>query len=152
MARIYARKSGKSGSKKPLIPAQWVSYSGEEVERLVVKLGKDGVQAAQIGLVLRDQYGIPSVRAITGKTIMGILEGNGLKKAVPDELFNLLRRAVNLRNHLGNNKRDSHSKRALELLESRIRRVAKYYINVGRMPEGWKYDAEQAKLLVEKEA
>ncbi|MBI4015996.1 MAG: 30S ribosomal protein S15 [Candidatus Aenigmarchaeota archaeon] len=152
MARIYAKKSGKSGSKKPLIPAQWVTYTGDEVERLVVKLGKDGVQAAQIGLTLRDQYGIPSVRAVTKKTIMGILEGNGMKKAVPDELFNLLKRAVNLRKHLGNNKRDSHSKRALELLESRIRRVAKYYIANERLPESWKYNAEQAKLLVEKGA
>lgn len=152
MARVYARKRGKSGSTKPLIPAQWVSYSGEEVERLVVKLAKDGLQAARIGLVLRDQYGIPSVRAVTKKKLAKILADNELLPKIPQDLFNLLRKAVRLRAHLEANKRDRHSKRGLELLESKIRRLVKYYVSTGKLPEGWKYDAEQAKLIVEKGA
>ena len=150
MARIYARKRGKSGSKKPLVAANWVSYSKEEVERLVVKIAKDGYQTAKVGLILRDQYGIPSVKAVTGNTILRILEENELKPTLPEDLFNLLRKAVNLRDHLAKNKRDAHSKRGLELLESKIRRLVKYYVRTKGLPADWKYDPEQAKLIVEK--
>ena len=150
MARIYARKRGKSGSTKPLIPAQWVSYSAEEVERLVVKLAKDGLQPAQIGLVLRDQYGIPSVRALAKKSLTKILGDNKLLPKIPQDLFNLLVKAVRLRAHLDKNKRDVHSRRGLELLESKIRRLVKYYVGSGKLPEDWRYDPESAKLIVEK--
>ena len=152
MARIYARKHGKAGSKKPLVPAQWVSYSGEEVERLVVKLAKDGLQPAMIGLVLRDQYGIPSVKAAAGRTVTGMLANNNLLGAIPQDVFNLLKKAVRLRAHLEANRRDNTSKRGLELLESKIRRLVKYYRATGKLPADWTYDAERAKLIVEKGA
>ncbi len=115
-----------------------------------MKLAKDGMQAARIGLVLRDQYGIPLVRAVTKKTVSQILAGNSLAPQIPDDLFNLLRKAVRLRAHMKKNKRDAHSKHGLELLESKIRRVIKYYISTSRLPEDWAYDPERAKLIVEK--
>jgi len=118
----------------------------------VVKLAKDGMQAAQIGMALRDQYGIPLVRAVTKKTIGQILASNQLAPGIPDDLFNLLKKAVKLHAHMGLNKRDAHSKRGLELLESKIRRLVKYYTGTGRLPAGWTYNAEQAKLIVEKGA
>jgi small subunit ribosomal protein S15 len=135
-----------------MVTAQWVSYSTEEVERLVVKLAKDGLQPALIGLVLRDQYGIPSVKAASKKTVTQILAHNKLLPSIPQDLFNLLKRAVRLRAHLDRNKSDAHSIRGLELLESKVRRLVKYYCNVGKLPPDWKYNAEQAKLIVEKGA
>jgi small subunit ribosomal protein S15 len=149
---MYARKRGKSGSKKPMVPAQWVSYSEDEVARLVVKLAKDGLQPALIGLVLRDQYGIPSVKAAAKKTVTQILADNKLLPSIPQDLFNLLRRAVRLRAHLERNKHDAHSIRGLELLESMVRRLVKYYRGTGKLPADWEYDAERAKLIVEKGA
>jgi len=150
MARIYARRRGKACSKKPAVPAQWVTYSGEEVERLIVKLFKDGLQSAQVGLIMRDQYGIPSIKAVTGKTVTKILDENSLMPKIPEDMFNILKRAVKLRSHLERNKRDAHSVRGLELMESKIRRLVKYYTRTGRLPEEWRYDAERAKLIVEK--
>jgi small subunit ribosomal protein S15 len=135
-----------------MVPAVWVGYSPEEVERLVVKLAKDGMQAAQIGLILRDQYGIPLVRAVTKKTVGQILASNQLAPKIPDDLFNLLRKVVKLHAHMVLNKRDAHSKRGLELLESKIRRLVKYYTGTGRLPTDWTYNADQAKLIVEKGA
>jgi small subunit ribosomal protein S15 len=151
MARMYARKKGKSGSKKPVVPANFNIYTPEEVVRLIVKLRKDGNSAAKIGLILRDQYGIPSVKAICGKPIVKILEENKLTKSIPEDLYNLLQHAVNVQNHLTRAKKDYTSKRGLILLESKIRRLAKYYIRVGKLPKDWKYDPETAKLIVEKE-
>ena len=126
----------------------WVDYNKEEVEKLVIKLRKEGKTAAQIGLVLRDQYGIPSVKKITGKKISQILEENGLAMEIPEDLYNLLKRAVNLSNHLEKHKKDKHSARGLNILESRIRRLVKYYQAVGKLPETWKYTRETAKLIV----
>jgi len=148
LARMYARKRGRSGSTRPLVKARWVKYGKGEVEGLVVKLARDGLPPAMIGTVLRDQYGIPSVRDITGKKIKKILEEKGLAPEVPEDLLNLMKRAVNLRNHLEVHRKDLHSKRGLELIESKIRRLGKYYIRKGVLPENWKYDPERAKLLV----
>lgn len=150
MARMYARRRGKSGSKKPLAKATWSEYKKGEVERLVVKLAKDGLQTAKIGLVLRDQYGIPSVKDITGKKITAIIIENKLQPKLPEDLFNFLKRSVKLREHLEKNKKDMHSKRGLELLESNIRRLVKYYIRKRKLPEDWKYDPKRTKLIVQR--
>ncbi len=149
MARMYARKKGISGSKKPMVAAQWMTYKGEEVERLVVKLAKDGLSTAMIGLTLRDQYGIPSVKVATGKTVLKILDENDVSAKIPEDLMNLLKKAVNLREHMGKNKKDSTSKRGLELLESKIRRLIKYYRKEKKIPMSYKYDYERAKLIVQ---
>ena len=36
MARMYARKKGKSGSKKPSKKATWVTHSPQEIEKLYI--------------------------------------------------------------------------------------------------------------------
>lgn len=133
-----------------MVKADWVQYSGEETEKLVAKLARDGMQPAQIGLVLRDQYGIPLVKSAAGKTITQIMSENNLLQKIPYDLFNLLKKAVSLHAHLGKNKKDNHGIRALELLESKIRRLIKYYVAIEKLPSDWKYDAERAKLIVEK--
>lgn len=149
MARIHSRRKGKAGSKRPLATAKWVGYKDKEVERLVIKLRKDGLQAAEIGKILRDQYGIPSVRDITRKAITQILEESSLVPEIPQDLLNLLRRAVKLRGHMNKNKKDYTSKHGLELLESKIRRLVKYYVRKKRLPADFVYEPERAKLLVE---
>ncbi len=150
MARMYARKRGKAGSKKPAVKTtpRWVRYKKAEVEKLVIKLAKEEKPSTTIGQILRDQYGIPSVKNITGKTIAQIMKENNLYPKIPEDLFNLLKRAVDLREHLEENKGDYTSKRGLQLLESKIRRLGKYYKNRKVLPD-WKYDPERAKLLVQ---
>jgi len=150
LARMHSRKHGKSGSTRPYrkSPPKWVKYKKKEVEKLVLKLAEDGKSSAEIGLILRDTYGIPSVREITGKKITRILEENGLALELPEDLRNLMRRAVKLREHLKENKKDKSAIHGLELIESKVRRLGKYYVRKGKLPEGWKYDPEKAKLMV----
>ncbi len=149
MARMHSRKRGKSGSRKPLQKiAPWVSYSAKEVEQIVVKLSKQGMQSNKIGIILRDQYGVPSVKVATGKYVAKILKENTLYPEFPEDMFNLLKHAVNLRMHLEKNKKDYTSQRGLEMTESKIRRLGKYYIGRKVLPSGWKYDHERARLLV----
>jgi len=152
MARLHARRRGKSKSKKPDrdgVP-EWVTYSKEEVEELIVKLAKDGKTPSQIGLILRDQYGVPDVRPILGSKLTKVLEKNKLGLSLPEDLQALINKAVALRVHLDKNTRDKHNRRGLYLAESKIRRLTKYYIKSGRLPSDWRYDPEKARLLVSK--
>ena len=151
MARIHARRKGKAGSKRPSTKTtpRWVRYKKNEVEELVVKLAKEGNSTSKIGLILRDQFGIPSVKNMTGKDISEIMKDNNLYPEIPEDLLNLLKQTVNLREHLRTNKKDYTSKRGLELLESKIRRLGKYYDRKGILP-GWRYDPKQAKLIVQR--
>jgi small subunit ribosomal protein S15 len=151
MSRIYSGKRGKSGSKKPAVRSvpSWVDYKPEEVEALITKLRKQGHSMAATGLILRDQYGIPSVQAITGKPLLQIAKEKGIEPKLPEDLFNLLKRAVTIREHIQKNSKDQHAKHKLMLTESKVRRLAKYYISRNVLPSDWKYDASKAKLLVQ---
>ena len=151
MARMHARRRGSSGSKKPMVkdkPA-WVTMDAKEIEELVAKLGSEGKGSAMVGLILRDQYAIPSVRLSTGKTIGQIFRERKLMTRLPEDMQNLMRRAVSLNEHVKRNPKDLHNKRGLALIESRIRRLVKYYGREGMIPEGWKYSLDTAKLEIE---
>lgn len=152
MARIYSKKKGRSGSKKPAIklPPRWVKYKKKDVEELVIKLAKERHRSAKIGTILRDQYGVPDVKAIAGKSIVQIMKENKIYPEIPEDLLNLLKKAVSLGTHLEKNRADKHSRRGLENLESKIRRLVKYYSRKGILPRGWKYSYEEAKLIVQK--
>ena len=71
-----------------------------------------------------------------------------MPKGVPEDIYNLMVRAVNVHKHMAASKKDSKAKHGLELLESKIRRLGKYYARNGQLPEDWKYNVEDAKLLV----
>mgnify|MGYP001332038182 CR=1 FL=1 len=145
MARMHSRKHGKHGSKKPVkkINPEWISYDKEEVEKLIIKLDKEGQSSSKIGFVLRDQYGVPDTRYFKMR-ITEIMS----EKEVPEDIYNLLVQVVNLHRHMTEHRKDSKGKHGLELLESKIRRLGKYYARNGKLAEDWKYDIEDAKLLV----
>jgi small subunit ribosomal protein S15 len=149
MARMHSKKRGKSRSKRPLrtSPPTWSEYSREEVVDLILKYRKEEYPPSTIGTVLRDQHGIPSVRLATGKKITRILHENDEAPKLPEDLMNLMRQAVNLRKHLEENPKDLHSRRGLQLCESKIRRLTKYYRG-RKLPPDWRYDPERAELLV----
>lgn len=130
------------------IRPEWIEYSNEEIEELILKLRKEGNSTSMIGIILRDQYGIPDVKLVTGKKITKILEKHNQGFEYPEELMNLISKAVNIRDHLSENPKDLHSKRGLQIIESKIRRLVKYYTREGKLPEGWRYEPKKAALLV----
>jgi len=130
------------------IKPEWIEYSNEEIEELILKLRKEGNSTSKIGIILRDQYGIPDVKLITGMKITKILENHGQKLEYPEDLMNLIRKAVNIRDHLNENPKDLHTKRGLQIIESNIRRLVRYYTREGVLPEGWRYEPKKAALLV----
>lgn len=127
---------------------EWLELSDEEIIELIVKLHREGQSTSQIGIILRDQYGIPSTKSVLGEKITDILKNNGAEFEYPEDLLNLIKRAVNIREHLEENPKDIHSRRGLTKIESRIRRLVKYYTRNNVLPEGWRYDPKTAALLV----
>ena len=144
MSRMHSSRKGKAASRKPMVSSSpsWVQTQPDEVKELIVQMGKLGRPPSQIGLSLRDQYGVPNVRLLTGRTIVEMLAESGITPQMPEDLSSLIERAKSVARHINENKGDLSSSRGLQLIESKIRRLSKYYIREGVIPSGWKYTFE----------
>ncbi len=151
MARIHARKKGKSSSTRPYAPEPpaWVTMKPKEIERTVIRLSDEGLTTSLIGMKLRDQFGVPNVKLCSGKSIATILAENKRLPKLPEDISNLMKKAVNIGEHLTENPKDIHNRRALGLTEAKIRRLMRYYISKGTLPDDWVYNIKTVKLLVE---
>ena len=147
---MHSRKKGSSRSRPPMgarVPA-WSDMSQDEMEKVIMKLHDSGLSSAKIGLTLRDQYGVPSIKLVIGRNLNRYLKEKAALPEVPEDLGNLMRRALHIRKHLKMNDKDVHNKRALQLIESKIRRLVRYYHDTGRLALGWEYKPETAEMLV----
>jgi small subunit ribosomal protein S15 len=149
MARMHTRRRGSSGSDKPATdePPEW-----SDVEERVVELAEQGHDPSQIGMKLRDEgvqgTPIPDVKLATGKKLTEILDEHDAAPDIPEDLYNLLERAVRLREHMDENPGDAQNKRALQNTESKIRRLINYYRG-DELDAEFTYTYERAKELTE---
>jgi small subunit ribosomal protein S15 len=148
MARIHVHTHGKSHSTRPTSkgPAPWLSQNRDQISALVVELATEGLSPSEIGLRLRDAHGIPLVKHILGKSVTSILTENNIKSDMPEDLDKLVRKALGLQKHLRVHNSDHRNVRSLELIESKIHRLTRYYKREGRIPKNWKYAAVIAQL------
>jgi len=63
-----------------------------------------------------------------------------LSPEIPEDLFFLIKKSMNIRKHLEKNKNDKDSKFRLILIESKIHRLARYYKTSKQLPLDWKYE------------
>ena len=148
---MYSRKRGKATSHKPVdktVP-KWVSYKPAEVEALIAKLAKQVKSTSEIGLILRDSYGIPSVKALLGKKIGAVVKEKKLEGKLPEDLLHLIIRHIALMKHFKDNHHDMTAKRGMQLTEAKIKRLVKYYKGKKTLPADWVYDKTRAKMHVE---
>ncbi len=148
VGRLHSHNYGKSHSTRPLNPKSpsGITLEPKEVEELIIKYGKDDLSASQIGVKLRDQHSIPLVKPIIKKTITKVLEENDLKTELPEDLNNIVKKAIGLQKHLKSNKGDNRNVRSLELIEAKVHRLSVYYKKTGRIPQKWKYKSLIAQL------
>ncbi|GLE10637.1 hypothetical protein PINS_up022854 [Pythium insidiosum] len=106
----------------------------------------------QIGVILRDSHGIAQVKSVTGSKVLRILKKNGtlsgLAPEIPEDLYQLIKKAWLVRKHLERNRQDKDSKFRLILIESRIHRLARYYRTNRKLAPNWKYESATASALV----
>ena len=150
MARLHSRKKGKSASQRPsrLEKPVWVERSADEVEDLVVKLARKGFSKSMIGIMLRDSYGIPLAKVVSGKKIKEILKENEIDEVLPEDLLNLVKKALNIRKHIETNHKELDGKKGLHRTESKIYRLIKYYKKSKQLPQDFRYDPEEIRTLV----
>lgn len=147
MGRLHTHRHGQSHSIRPITSSPtWVKQNNQEIEELILKYAKDGLTTSEIGVKLRDQYAIPLVRSITKKSITEILEQKGVKQEMPEDLNNIVRKALGLQKHLKTHTSDRRNVRSLELLEAKVHRLSSYYKKIGRIPKTWKYKSVIAQL------
>lgn len=151
MAKMYSRKRGHAGSKRPSkrTISSWVRYKDKEVELLITKLAKEGKTSSQIGIILRDSYGIPDIKTLMKKNVTAVLKEKGLLKEIPEDVVSLIKRSILIRKHIEANKKDEAAKRGLIITESKIKKLVKYYKKSSRLPESWTYDPSNIKLYLE---
>ena len=147
---MHSRAKGKSGSKIPSkkIPS-WAPYKEKEVEKLIIKYGKSEKSSSEIGMILRDSYGINSVKALTGKKITAVMSENKLEKNLPEDLLNLIKKMVGVKQHREKNRQDQTAKRGELLTSSKIRRLVKYYKSTSKLPADFNLDMNRLKIYLE---
>ena len=151
---MHTRRRGTSGSDKPAAdePPEWSDVDPEKVEERVVELAEQGYDPSQIGIKLRDEgvtgTPVPDVKLATGKKVTEILAENDAEPELPEDLRNLMERAVRLREHVQENGQDFQNKRALQNTESKVRRLVNYYRG-DELEADFTYSYDTAKQLLE---
>ncbi len=142
MARMYSHRRGKSGSKRPSarLKPKWVQAPPEELKRIVVSLAREGHSKSSIGITLRDRHGIPSVKSATSMTVGEILKEAGEYPMQAEDLNLLIKKAQTMRRHSEKYRSDRLNVHNIQLVESKIRRLAKYYKKKGILPADWRYE------------
>ncbi len=151
MARMHSKGKGNSGSNRPHLskPSDWSNSDKKEVEEIINRLSGEGLSSAEIGTALRDKHGVPDAKLVTGERISQTIARSGNSPKYPEDLMSLMRRALRLIDHLSQNGKDIHNRRQLELCESKIRRLSKYYKENKRLGPEWTYKRDQLRLMVE---
>ncbi|GAB3311005.1 30S ribosomal protein S15 [Haloplanus salinarum] len=151
---MHTRRRGSSGSDKPVAdePPEWSDVDEADIEERVVELAEQGHDPSVIGMKLRDEgvkgTPIPDVKLATGKKLTEILEEHDAEPELPEDLHNLMERAIRLREHMEANPQDHQNKRALQNTESKIRRLVNYYRG-DALDEDFTYSYEVAVELLE---
>ena len=150
MARMHTRRMGSSRSKPSYRESapEWCDMTKEELEKHILRLHEGGMSPTMIGLTLRDQCGVPNVKLIIGKKLAQFLKESAEVSDIPEDLANLMRKAIRMRKHMAGNHHDVHNMRWLTLTENKIRRLAKYYRRSGKLSADWKYDPKTAEMLI----
>ncbi|HYB45207.1 MAG TPA: 30S ribosomal protein S15 [Nitrososphaerales archaeon] len=148
MARIHSHRHGKSHQTRPTSTStpSWVTYGADETKAAILKLAKDGLTPGQIGMVLRDDYGVPLVKPLLGKSVTEVLVEGKAAPPLPQDLRDLIDRAERIKRHLAEHKGDRKNVHSLELVEAKIYRLSKYYKDRGLLPKSFKYTTVVAQL------
>lgn len=111
----------KSTAEKYAKPA-WLKMSEEELVKVITTLSEK-YQPAQIGLILRDQYGVPTTK-VYGKKLGDYLAQIG--KTENHELKNVEKKVEKIVEHLKKNITDKRSKHHLQKSASKLNAMKKY--------------------------
>lgn len=100
----------------------WVKIKEPELKKIIAELSEKH-SPSQIGLILRDQYGVPTTKVL-GKKLKKYLLELGIEKN--EELDNAEKKVERMKTHLKNNRTDKRTKHKLQKAQSRLNKTRKY--------------------------
>jgi small subunit ribosomal protein S15 len=103
----------------------WLKVSEEELKKIIAELAEK-YPPAQIGLILRDQYGIPTAR-LYGKKLSHYIKEIG-KYNEKMELENISKKVEKIEEHFKKNPQDKRTKHKLQKAKSRVE-IKKRYLS-----------------------
>ena len=101
----------------------WLKMKEDELKKIIAELAKK-YQPAQVGLILRDQYGIPTTR-LYGKKLSHYLKEAGLETNA--DLTNAEKKFEKIKEHLTKNRGDKKAKHKLQKAQSRVNILRRYF-------------------------
>jgi small subunit ribosomal protein S15 len=102
--------------------ADWTKIKPADIEKIIVELARQGNAPEKIGLILRDQHGVPKAKLL-GIKIGKVLEKN--KLAIDSEKKNISTKIENLKKHSAKNKHDYTAMRKAVMYTATINRRTK---------------------------
>jgi len=100
----------------------WLKMTEEEMKKLILELSERN-QPAQIGLILRDQYGIPTTK-VFGKKLSAYLKEAGRNEFF--EVKNIEKKVAKIKEHMKNNGQDKKAKHKFQKANSKLNALRKY--------------------------
>jgi len=101
----------------------WLKYTDKEVKAIILKLAEKGFTSERIGLILRDQYGIPKTKLYNLKISKILKEKDKFKEPT---LINLEKKLDKIINHYQKNKQDKKAERSLIITKAKLKKTKEY--------------------------
>lgn len=111
------------GKRQVIDKPVWLKMTEEELKKLIAELSEK-YQPAQIGLILRDQYGVPTTR-VFGKKLSVYLKEMG--KESNTEVKNIEQKVSTMVEHLKRNGQDKKAKHKIQKANSKLNKMKKYF-------------------------
>lgn len=102
----------------------WLKMEEKELKKIIEELAKKGKSSSQIGIILRDQYAVPTTK-VFGKKLNSYLKELGIDKN--EVLENAEKKAENLKEHVKNNVTDRKAKHKFQKAQSRVNVLKRHY-------------------------
>jgi len=101
----------------------WVKMKEPELKKTIAELAQKH-SPSQVGMILRDQYGIPTTK-VYGKKLKAYYDELGIE--VNEDLENAEKKVESIQEHLKNNITDRKAKHKLQRAQARLNITRKYY-------------------------
>ena len=101
----------------------WLKYSEDEVKAIILKLADKGMTSEKIGLVLRDQYGIPKAKIYNLKISKILKEKDKFQEPAIGNLKTKLEKVIT---HYKKNKQDKKAERSLIITKAKLKKSQDY--------------------------
>jgi small subunit ribosomal protein S15 len=101
----------------------WVKMKEPELKKTIAELAEKH-SPSQIGIILRDQYGIPTTK-VYGKKLKAYLTELGIERN--EDLENAEKKVEKMNEHLKNNITDRKAKHKFQKAQAKLNKVRKYY-------------------------